>query len=353
MAVLYIASTEDFSGKTGVCLSLGLELQKRGKKVGYMKPLGSVPGLIDGNTVDLDVYYVTKRLEIRDRIEDTSPILLTRDYIHDKLNSAEYSAIDKVKDAFMRISSGKDAVIIENGKNINEGRFVSASVVEVSSALDAKVLIVSKYTSELLVDDILGAHDILGDRLLGVIFNQVPRSQEPMLEKIVPFLDKRGIKTYGALPRDHALHSVTVKEISEHLNGTILTASEKSDDLVENFMVGAMGQEKALRFFQKIANKAVITGGDRADVQLAALETPTKALILTGNLQPSPIVMARAEDLQIPMILVDLDTLAAVEKTDELVGRVRIHQAQKVQRFVELLEANVNLDELFYDAGIG
>jgi BioD-like phosphotransacetylase family protein len=101
-----------------------------------------------------------------------------------------------------------------------------------------------------------------------------------------------------------------------------------------------------------VPNKAVITGGDRSDVQLAALETQTKALILTGNLQPSPIVMARAEDLQIPMILVNLDTLAAVEKTDEIVGRVRIHQAQKVQRFVELIEENVDLDSLFSDAGI-
>jgi BioD-like phosphotransacetylase family protein len=140
--------------------------------------------------------------------------------------------------------------------------------------------------------------------------------------------------------------------LADHLNGTILTAADKTDELVENFMVGAMGQEKALRFFQRVPNKAVITGGDRSDVQLAALETQTKALILTGNMQPSPIVMARAEDLQIPMILVNLDTLAAVEKTDEIVGRVRIHQAQKVKRFVELIEENVDLDSLFSDAGI-
>jgi len=45
-------------------------------------------------------------------------------------------------------------------------------------------------------------------------------------------------------------------------------------------MVGAMGQEQALNFLEVKANKAVITGGDRADVQLAALETSTKCLIL-------------------------------------------------------------------------
>ena len=54
----------------------------------------------------------------------------------------------------------------------------------------------------------------------------------------------------------------------------------------------------------------------------------------------------------IPMILVDMDTLQAVEKTDELVGRVRIHQAEKVQRFYELVKQGVDIDALFKAAGI-
>ncbi|MHB8842557.1 MAG: DRTGG domain-containing protein, partial [Candidatus Aquicultor sp.] len=218
--------------------------------------------------------------------------------------------------------------------------------------LNARALFIARFRSELVVDDILAARDLMGDTFLGLVLNQVPNSQRETADMIIPYLKKKGITTYGILPQDKTLMSVTVGEIAENLNGTILTAAEKTNELVENFMVGAMGQEKALRFFQRTANKAVITGGDRADVQLAALETPTKALILTGNMQPSPIVMARAEDLGIPMILVDLDTLQAVEKTDELVGRVRIHQAQKVERFRELVRSNVNVDGIIGDLGL-
>jgi BioD-like phosphotransacetylase family protein len=352
VTVLYIASTDEYSGKTGVCLSLGLELQKKGKKVGFMKPLGSVPGVVDGQTVDLDAYYITKRLDTKDNVQDASPIALTRQYIQEQMKHNKKCAMDIITSSFSRIVQDKDVVIMENGKDVDEGRFICASAPEIAETFDAKVLLVSKYTSELIVDDILGAKNVLGEHLLGVIFNQVPMSQMPAVEAIKAFLKAEGIKCYGSLPRDRILQSVTVKELADHLNGTILTAAGKTDELVENFMVGAMGQERALRFFQRVPNKAVITGGDRSDVQLAALETQTKALILTGNLQPSPIVMARAEDLQIPMILVNLDTLAAVEKTDEIVGRVRIHQAQKVQRFMELIEENVDLDLLFSDAGI-
>jgi BioD-like phosphotransacetylase family protein len=40
-------------------------------------------------------------------------------------------------------------------------------------------------------------------------------------------------------------------------------------------MVGAMSAENALSYFRRKAHKVVITGGDRPDIQLAALETST------------------------------------------------------------------------------
>ena len=347
MAVLYIVSTEAYSGKTGICMSIGLEAKQRGLKIGYMKPVGTLPGKVGGETVDLDAYYVLKRLDTGDDIHSVSPISLTQKFMHDHLMGKECHCLEVIKTAFDKISKGKDLVVAENGADVNEGRFINAAAFQVAKALGAKVLLVARFRSELVIDDILAAYDLIGDGFLGVIFNQVMDSRRPDLDMVIPYLEERDIKTFGILPMDKTLMSVTVGEIAAHLNGTVLTATDKMDELVENFMVGAMGQERALRFFQRTPNKAVITGGDRADVQLAALETQTKALILTGNLQPSPIVMARAEDLGVPMILVDMDTLVAVEKTDELVGKVRIHQAQKAQRMHDLVKSNVDVNSLF------
>ncbi|MHB8925148.1 MAG: DRTGG domain-containing protein, partial [Coriobacteriia bacterium] len=83
-----------------------------------------------------------------------------------------------------------------------------------------------------------------------------------------------------------------------------------------------------------------------ADVQLAALETNTRAIILTGNMPPSSLVLARAEELGVPMILVDTDTLSAVEKMEALMGRTRLHDAGKAARIREMFEASVSVDEL-------
>jgi BioD-like phosphotransacetylase family protein len=219
--------------------------------------------------------------------------------------------------------------------------------------VDAKVLLVERWGTLALPDALLSARDCLGERLVGVIFNFVRESERPALnDHAVPHLERHGVRCFGALPADPVLSSVTVAEIVSALGGTVLTAEEHLDADVESFMVGAMGQEKALRFFRRKSHKAVITGGDRADVQLAALETSTNAIILTGNLPPATLVLARADEIGVPMIMVDMDTLTAVERMEALMGHVRLHGPGKADRIRAMFAQSVRTDELFEAFGI-
>jgi hypothetical protein len=191
------------------------------------------------------------------------------------------------------------------------------------------------------------ASECLGRRLIGVVFNAVPEQLVRFAQSdVATFLSGRGIPTFGVIGRDPLLSSVSVAEIVESLGATVLSAEGNLDMPVESFMVGAMGQEKALRFFRRKARKAVITGGDRADVQLAALETDTRCIVLTGNLPPSGIVLSRAEELGVPMLLVEADTLSTVEAMEGLLGRVRLHDPVKAARMREMFETAVDTDAL-------
>jgi len=91
----------------------------------------------------------------------------------------------------------------------------------------------------------------------------------------------------------------------------------------------------------------VITGGDRPDIQLAALETSTKCLILTGNLRPSPIILGRAEEVGVPMILVKQDTLTTVEIIEQFFGKTRFHQEKKIRRFEKMLDERFDFDTFY------
>jgi len=46
------------------------------------------------------------------------------------------------------------------------------------------------------------------------------------------------------------------------------------------------------------------------------------------------------------MILVNFDTLTAVEKVGEIIGRVRFHEIKKIDKMVEVVRKYVDIDRL-------
>ena len=114
-----------------------------------------------------------------------------------------------------------------------------------------------------------------------------------------------------------------------------------------------MGAESALSYFRRKPNKAVITGGDRTDIMLAALETSTRCLVLTGNLYPAQAhVLNRADELCVPVLLTKLDTLAAIEIIEGFFNRSRFQQPQKIERFSSLLDEYFDYAALYDTLGI-
>ncbi|MDD3819109.1 MAG: phosphotransacetylase family protein [Actinomycetota bacterium] len=348
MVPLFFISDKPFSGKSSVCVGTGKLFAERGLKVGYMKPVGTLPTRVGAITTDEDAQYISNILDVKEELENICPIVLTQQCIREGLKDQNFSRefINQIYKAYSKIQKGKDIVIMEGAKSIEDGYFLGISSDKICKKLEARAILVVKYSNE-IVDRILYSREFLKEYLAGVIINWVPKNQIDYLEQLViPFLEKNGIDILGYLTSDKILSSVSIKEMSEMLEGQIICARDKVDELVETFMVGAMGQEQALKFFRRKTNKAVITGGDRADVQLAALETPTKCLILTGNFQPSSIVLGRAEELGVPMILVNYDTLTAVEKVSEIIGRVRFHEIKKIDKIIEVMREYINIDKL-------
>ena len=110
--------------------------------------------------------------------------------------------------------------------------------------------------------------------------------------------------------------SISIGELAEILKGEILNCPEQSGESVENLMVGAMCIDPAPLYFSARPNKAVITRGDRADIQLGALETPTKCLVLTGGVKPIASVIQRADEQQVPIIIVAKDTATTLSELE-------------------------------------
>jgi hypothetical protein len=214
-------------------------------------------------------------------------------------------------------------------------------------------LTVIRYVGLLALDPVLFYRGVLGDSMIGAVMNSVPRRLMESAQEIAkPYLQSEGMLVYGILPKVRFLMSVSVRQLAEALGADIVARADRGEELVENLMVGAMTVDIALSYFRRKPNKAVITGGDRSDIQLAALQTSTKCLILTGNLHPQDMILGVAEESGVPIIVSKFDTLTTVEIVEGFFGKGRFQQEKKVQRFEELLDEHFDFTGLYVTLGL-
>jgi BioD-like phosphotransacetylase family protein len=350
MKSLYITSIERYSGKTATCLALGKQFQADGLKVGYLKPLSLQPWRISGKVADEDAVFVKESLGLPEEPWELSPVVITSEYLKVHLRGqTDENLMEKVKQAFNQSSKDRDMLILEGGGSLREGYVVGLATTFVAQEIGSEVLALVKYRSDIrLLDDALTAKTRLGDLLTGVIINRVPEQAADFVSELaVPFLETQGIQVYGVIPEVPRLAALTVAELIEVLDAEVLTETVNENAFVESLTVGAMTADAALTRFRKQVNKAVITGGDRTDIQLAALETSTTCLVLTGNLHPSPLIVKQADEFGVPVLLVPTNTMETVNSIEEIFGKTRLGQPAKLERFQELIAEHVDMDKLY------
>lgn len=351
---IYVTSTQNFSGKSALCAGLLIRLRNDGFIIGYMKPVSTTAHVMGERVIDEDAQFIRSTFELTDPLETMAPVILTDQKVATVFSSGQRDLSEKVLSAFEKISPGKEIVLLEGGGNFREGWIVNLAPAHVCRLLDARSLVIVPYGNDLQVaDDLITARVRLGDSLIGGVINRVPQHRMDFVtNQLKPFVERDGIPIFAVLPREQILLSVSVRELHEGLRGEVLCAERGLNELVEHLVVGAMGVESALKYLRQNINQAVITGGDRPDIQLAALETSTRCIILTGNIRPSPQIVSRAEDQGVPIILTRHDTMTAIAHIERFFGKTRFHQEEKVQRFDHLLKQTMDFEALYRSLGI-
>lgn len=250
-----------------------------------------------------------------------------------------------IMEAYGQVSQGKDMVIIEGISTLSQ------AFTAIAAALEAKVIVVVGYSPE-LAQTINRCQDF-GKYLLGVVVNKVPKSRlERVQGEVASQFNKAGINMLGILPEDRTLLAVTIAELAQHVQGEILRGAEKSAELLENFMLGAMAVDPGPEYFGRKTNKAVLLKGERPDMQLAALTTPTRCLVLTGGIAPRPIVLFQAEEQDVPIILVKADVTTVADRIETALVSQRFHQEKKLARLDEMMREHFDFTGLSNGLGL-
>jgi len=354
---LYVTSCQRSAGKTAVCLALGRRLQQEGRSVGYFKPISIDPWRMAASGVyDEDAEFVRRTLGLAEPVKELVGVVLTPSLIDEmRCGSVDRNLVAEVKAAYTRVAADKDFVLLEGGTSLWEGLSLNVHPLKVAEELDVPILSIIRFVDRINVADTCVATQAeFGDRLAGEFVNAVPEDCLSALEEICrPSWEDRGIAILGAMPLRPRLEAISVRELVDVLDGEFLALPEKMDMLIEHFVVGAMSVHQALPRMRRIAGaKAVITGGDRADIQLAAVETAAKCLILTGYLRPAPEILYRAEDAGIPVISVHHNTLETVEAIQEVFGKTRLGLKAKLEEFETLFSNHFDYSRLYQRLGL-
>ena len=323
MNAIYLLSDEAGAGKTALAVTLATLVRREGASAVVVNPFDDIH----------DEYYAKL---LGQAGNDTSPPAISE-------------PMDRVAERCRQAAGDSDVLIVEGSARIS-----NEAARELAEALDAGVLGITQHVHGKDANDLSEWPAAFGDRLIGVVVNGRTEYQGTAVEtEFIPALEALGIRALGVVPEDRKLVSSTIDQIVEHLDGRYLEGSEYGDRIIEHFLVGGMGLDSGTLYFGIREDKAVIVRGDRPDIQMAALHTPTSCLILTNGTEPLEYIEHEAELEEVSIVIADTDTLDTMKALRTLQERVRFDHPDKVERFGALLRENVDLGPVFERLGIG
>ncbi|MFB6121800.1 MAG: phosphotransacetylase family protein [Halobacteriaceae archaeon] len=350
MNTLLVTSTEDGIGKTAIGLALARHAQDRGQTVAYMKPKGTRLRSATGKTRDEDPMLARELLGLDAAMHEMEPVVYSPTFVQDALRGREDpdALQERIADCFDALSADADLVVVEGSGSQTLGSVVDLTDRDVAALLDARALVVAPYAAGEDVDPALAAAEGY-DRLAGVLFNGVrDAALDELQESVVPFLRGRDVPVVGELPRDQSLAGASVADLADELGADLLTSEDVPTDAhVERFVVAAMSADSALDQFRRTREAVLVAGGDRPEIHAAALEAGgIEALVLTGGLRPPGAVLGRAEEAGVPVLSVQSDTRATIDRVEETLASGRTRTAAAVERMADLLAERAALDAL-------
>ncbi len=345
---IYLISTEGSSGKSVVALSLALIAKESGKNVGYFKPIGFGSSVSpDREHMDEDVEIMRSILKLKHKSNILCPLILKRgEFLEDFAETAIEFYAEKMLESYRKASEDAEIMLIEGSCSLSLGSFLNCPAPRLAKDFNAKILLVVRFNGDFTVDEVLLAQDYCRrweTELFGVILNRIPNELMERANNLVkPLIEKHGIKVLGSIPENITLSALTVREICDFIGGRVLAGKDGLDRTIEAVLIGAMRPESAAKYFRKVSRELVITGGDRTDIILTALEAGVSAIVLTGNLYPSVKVFPRADHLKVPLILVPYDTYTTLQHVQKIIGRIKPGDSRRINVAINLVKKHVD-----------
>ncbi|TFF91947.1 MAG: hypothetical protein EU543_05990 [Promethearchaeota archaeon] len=348
---IYLCSLNERVGKTLLSVGIIQKLKKEGEKIGYFKPIG-IPKSTFTNKADTDVGFLQSCVDITELPYDIlSPISIPECYYIDLINADQKEIfLNDIKNAYQEAQKQYDYIIIEGAQSIKKYIRVGVDDVSIAQALGINELVyIETESSDKCIDNLFFTKryfDYRNIKIKGIIFNKIDHEYFARIKELKEeHIERYEIPIIGIVGKSLKLLAPRVSEIKESIGGTLINeaASSALENRAETYLVGAMGPQSALKYLRQVKNVAFITGGDRSDLLLTALNEDVSCLILTGFIKPDTSVITAANNKNIPIILSPSDTYTTLRNMEKIKPGI---QEDEIDIVVDLVKDTLDWDLL-------
>ena len=351
---VYISTAEPGSGKIMLALGLAELALRQTTRVAFYRPVIQAPTVGDR---DEDIDLILRHFQLPQTYEESFAWYLQE--LQERLgNHDEDAVIERIIERYKYLEGQYDFILIEGTDFLGH---VSALEIDLNAwiahNLSSPVLLVGNArgrTPREALDAVhlsVDAYEEKNCHVAGVVLNKAePASRQALAAELAEEFGHSG-KLVGVFPYDRCLESPTVREVAQQLEAKVLFGSERLDNQVNGYLVGAMHLQNLLSWLEK--DQLVLTPGDRADVLLGVIEAdrsvnyPRMAgLVLTSGIRPDPEVFQLVEGLResLPILCVDEDTYTVASRLEHIHAGIKAEDTDKIQRALSLFERDADLD---------
>jgi BioD-like phosphotransacetylase family protein len=357
---VFIAATEQNTGKTTTSIGLYAALRQSFGRIGFIKPVGQRFVEFEGKNVDEDSVLIRETFGTEVPIEDMSPIAVEPKFTRRYINEANSdSLVHRIRQSFDRAAWEKDFAIIEGTGHAGVGSVFDLSNARVARLVASKVILVTPAGIGRPIDE-AAVNKALFDRenveVIGVVMNKVlPEKLESITDTARRGFERLGLELLGVIPRENMLEQTTLEQICDDICGTFLHRGKFNRNRVAHVRIGAMSSSNVFRGAKE--HTLLVVPGDRKNVILAALKRskekafPFCGIVFSDDIQPKAL-MEKISKSPLPVVSSPLDSYSIASRILSMNVKTLPGDTEKIARIQKLVSDYVNVPRILQRIGI-